>query len=482
MVDRQGIASLAVGEESFGPRGLIPTSAPDLSSILFRGPNLPAAAGALAAGMLPGSGVAEAVGVLPGSTSLTKNLSEGKYLDALLQGIGAVADATYMTPAAPIGAGVKAALALPSAIIAGGAATTVGPKAVGDLLRSLRQRQQVHGELNPDTPRSPDDLQAVMRLNVGKNNDTDAVFHNVLPQEKVAAERVRDENLGRLEELFPTREYNRNSYPEHQKQAYRAQIEEVKKKAASRITDDYTKAIIRPEISDSPSGLKPKTVADLNKMISGKGDGQPVQKLGEIFDHTELFKLYPKLKDVNVRFTNLDEGVLGAYLPGDNTIVVDPQQIRGFRRTLGPNKKNLYDEKKHDDVRATLLHEMQHVVDRIDPRLPPNYQLMGGANQETFEVLLERVPRDVRALLAERTEEARRAFLENKEGAFKAHYNLQTLFDPFTNYRNALGEVFARQTSDRANLDILDRLVASDPKAMLRGAGIDYPETILRNL
>lgn len=117
MADRQGIASLAVGEESFGPRGLVPTSEPDLSGIPFRGPNLPAAAAIMAAGMVPGSGVAEAAGALPGSPSLSDDVSKGNYLDALLKGIGVAGDAAYMTPAtAPLGAAAKAALAIPASI------------------------------------------------------------------------------------------------------------------------------------------------------------------------------------------------------------------------------------------------------------------------------------------------------------------------------------------------------------------------------
>ena len=116
-MDRQGIASLAVGEESFGPRGLVPTSEPDLSGIPLRGPNLPAAAAILAAGMVPGSGVAEAAGALPGSPSLSDDVSKGNYLDALLKGIGVAGDAAYMTPAtAPLGAAAKAALAIPASI------------------------------------------------------------------------------------------------------------------------------------------------------------------------------------------------------------------------------------------------------------------------------------------------------------------------------------------------------------------------------
>lgn len=70
--------------------------------------------GAFGAGFVPGSGIADLLGKMPAigggmSPSVVQNISQGNYLDALLQGVGAVGDVATIA-AAPVGMTIKGAV------------------------------------------------------------------------------------------------------------------------------------------------------------------------------------------------------------------------------------------------------------------------------------------------------------------------------------------------------------------------------------
>ena len=69
-------------------------------------------------------------------------------------------------------------------------------------------------------------------------------------------------------------------------------------------------------------------------------------KLDEILDFNELYKAYPKLKDTNISFVNLEKGTSG-YTKNDGSITIN---------------SSLDDA----SIKSTLLHEVQHKIQEIE--------------------------------------------------------------------------------------------------------------------
>lgn len=95
----------------------------------------------------------------------------------------------------------------------------------------------------------------------------------------------------------------------------------------------------RYEISDEGSSL-----TDRDWKFGDKG------KLSEFFDHPELYKAYPDLKNTNFEVKDLGPGSLGGYDPNTKTIIINP-------KALGGSDTAIID---------TIHHELQHRIQDIE--------------------------------------------------------------------------------------------------------------------
>lgn len=109
----------------------------------------------------------------------------------------------------------------------------------------------------------------------------------------------------------------------------------------------------RFEIPDQSSKLLPM----------GPGQYQRSGKLGEFFDHPELYENYPYLKDMPVSF-NQTPHVSGEYSPRNKSMIVS-----------GP-------EETH---RSTLLHEIQHTIQEYEGHT-------GGSSPDTWKKVMTKFP------------------------------------------------------------------------------------------
>jgi len=143
--------------------------------------------------------------------------------------------------------------------------------------------------------------------------------------------------------------------------------------------------LIRFEIDDSKSKIKNTRFTELAddhdyltsmdeleyaKKEYSKDFGDYVEKdwttLEDVLDHPDLFDQYPDLKEIAIvtnktYFEDPDnEGVLGVFYPEEGIININP-------------------ELSDDQLKSTLLHEVQHAVQKEE-----NFQ--GGANSESAQV------------------------------------------------------------------------------------------------
>lgn len=108
-----------------------------------------------------------------------------------------------------------------------------------------------------------------------------------------------------------------------------------------------------------------KRLQELTKVVKPKNaaDGG---KLSEYLKAPGLYEQYPQLKDVTLRFEEMNEGVRGYYAHGKNEIVLN---------------KNFLGEYASDKAKSTLLHEVQHWIQ--------NYEgFASGASTEYWQNML----------------------------------------------------------------------------------------------
>ena len=108
-----------------------------------------------------------------------------------------------------------------------------------------------------------------------------------------------------------------------------------------------------------------KRLQELTKVVKPKNaaDGG---KLSEYLKAPGLYEQYPQLKDITLRFEEMEEGLRGYYDHGKNEIVLN---------------KNFLGEYASDKAKSTLLHEVQHWIQ--------NYEgFAGGASTEYWQNML----------------------------------------------------------------------------------------------
>jgi hypothetical protein len=108
-----------------------------------------------------------------------------------------------------------------------------------------------------------------------------------------------------------------------------------------------------------------KRLQELTKVVKPKNaaDGG---KLSEYLKAPGLYEQYPQLKDITLRFEEMEEGLRGYYNHGKNDIVLN---------------KNFLGEYASDKAKSTLLHEVQHWIQ--------NYEgFASGASTEYWQNML----------------------------------------------------------------------------------------------
>lgn len=97
-------------------------------------------------------------------------------------------------------------------------------------------------------------------------------------------------------------------------------------------------------------------ISDKEATLLKKINKNTKYKLNEIFNHPELYEMYPSLKKINIKFKNIsnfnNEKVGGQYIPLTNTIEINNSM-------LDKNNANIL-------VKKTLLHEIQHNIQTIE--------------------------------------------------------------------------------------------------------------------
>ncbi len=112
-----------------------------------------------------------------------------------------------------------------------------------------------------------------------------------------------------------------------------------------------------------PSGKGTVTFQELGEVPNSKVLDV---KLSDFFNHKDLYNRYPDLKNLKVRFySNPDSRILGtAYADGSISV-------------------NISDFKNYEDIKGTILHEVQHVIQDNEGFVP------GGSRQSVSGKLLE---------------------------------------------------------------------------------------------
>ena len=99
-------------------------------------------------------------------------------------------------------------------------------------------------------------------------------------------------------------------------------------------------------------------ISDRNTKLKIKPDANKTYKMSELFDASTLYDLYPEIKDIKVEFKKMKKS--GNY--------------SNETRTININNNNISDL---DSVRGTLLHEIQHYIQRKEG-FPPGTTLLFG--------------------------------------------------------------------------------------------------------
>lgn len=99
---------------------------------------------------------------------------------------------------------------------------------------------------------------------------------------------------------------------------------------------------------------------DKSKLKNIKKDSK--SKLSNILEHTDLYEMYPKIKNINVKFKNIkdyyDKGKAKNYTVGG--------QFNPFTNTIEINNK-LFDKNNSElQIKKILLHEIQHYIQKAE--------------------------------------------------------------------------------------------------------------------
>ncbi len=207
--------------------------------------------------------------------------------------------------------------------------------------------------------------------------------------------------------------------------------------------------------------------------------------LDRIIKHPTLFKLYPELKNIEVRFTSGMLDNQGVYYPSKKTIeIFAPKKLNGF--TKGKQV-------------IVLLHEIQHAIQDIEG-FARGGNVVSSLSEDEKEI--EKLEKEWRFLVHIKYEDAVRIIdyplFNNKmsENDFKLIRSQRFLeiekklrelraietnfYEKYNKYQKLLGEMEARETAYRAVLTAEQRKNLRPYQIILEKEGIDVSEAIIK--
>lgn len=192
-----------------------------------------------------------------------------------------------------------------------------------------------------------------------------------------------------------------------------------------------------------------KAVLKKGKALVASYQGAEV-KLGQIFQHDELYRNYPQLKDISVKRENLGVGTNGMYDAKTNTIYLN-------------------DAVDYLDDRSTLLHEVQHIIQKIEG-------FARGGSPEQFDDLSKN--ENIKELFNKQWEYVSKLPKDSPQwkSANEELQKLSKMLDtPHKQYQRLAGEIEARAVQQRQKFTPAQRK-ALDPYA---GQGIPLKDQIV---
>jgi N12 class adenine-specific DNA methylase len=162
--------------------------------------------------------------------------------------------------------------------------------------------------------------------------------------------------------------------------------------------------------------------------------------LGEAIKYDELFELYPEIKDVRVSVIPNLGNMLGAYMPTKNIIILNGQRTE-------------------EEIRSTLLHEIQHIVQGKEGFAT------GGTSKMAENYLRKKISKisiskNIPSFLAKAANKLSSSLLQgininSSKEEFNAELNkAKDLLskDVFDLYQSIAGEVESRNVQERMNM------------------------------
>lgn len=102
------------------------------------------------------------------------------------------------------------------------------------------------------------------------------------------------------------------------------------------------------------------------------GDVYFTGKISDIFNHKELFKAYPELKDINIVIQKTDFGIEGIYQPNSNYITLSLQQFQRYTKEYydflnGGRKSEIEAIERSPEYQEYNKYYDDEVMDEMDP-------------------------------------------------------------------------------------------------------------------
>ena len=130
-------------------------------------------------------------------------------------------------------------------------------------------------------------------------------------------------------------------------------------KNAKNTFSNLTDKKVRFEIDDSQAKIKQSVIDNFKQKYPIR-----IINAGDVLEHNELFKNYPGAKDIQIKFLPASGKPNAFYSPKNNTITInsDTRNFAGWR----------------NEIKSTLLHEVQHAIQSIEG-------FAKGGNPEMFK-------------------------------------------------------------------------------------------------